>query len=68
MAALQCSHRRSNVLVSHHKLDLPLPYVLDLASLPNERLAAVQRAELALAEDLPGAVVIGAYSPGTGGE
>jgi len=50
VALLERSDDLGYQLVSHHQLHLPLFHHLDLAGLPEERLAAVQRAELALAQ------------------
>ena len=68
MALLERSDDLGYQLVCHHQLHLPLFHHLDPASLPEKRLAAVQRAKLALAQGLPSAVVIVADAPATSGE
>jgi len=68
MALLQSLHYRANQLIGHHKLDLPFLDLFDLPCLANERLAAVQWAKLALAQYLPGAVIVSADPPATGSE
>lgn len=68
MAAFERVDDLNDQPVSHHKLHLPLLDHLDLAGLPEVRLTAVQRAELALAEGLPGAVVIIADTSATSGK
>ena len=68
MTELQRGHHDHDQLIRHDQLDFPFLDLLDLASLANERLTAVQRAELALAQDLPRTVVLGTYSTATGSE
>ncbi|TDV62428.1 hypothetical protein EC915_1078 [Pseudomonas sp. LP_7_YM] len=47
------SHHLLYQPISNDQLDLPFLDVFDRSSLPNERLTAVQRAELTLAAYLP---------------
>jgi len=61
-------HHRANQLIGHHQLDLPFLDPLDLPRLANERLTAVQWTKLALAQHLPGTVIVSADPPATGGE
>ena len=68
MAELERNYHSLNQIISDDQFNLPFPHLLDLTGLPDERLAAVQRAKLALAQGLPGAVVIIADSSATGGE
>lgn len=68
MALLERGDDLTNQVIGHHHLDLPFLHLLDLTALPDERLTAVQRAKLALAKHLPGAVIVVANSPGTRGE
>lgn len=64
----QSRHHRANQLIGHHKLDLPFLDSLDLPGLANERRTAVQWTKLALAQHLPGAVIVSADPPATGSE
>jgi hypothetical protein len=68
VAALEGVDDLGDQFVGHHQLHLPLLDQLDLAGLPEVRLAAVQWAELALAKRLPGAVVIVADASAASGE
>lgn len=68
MAAFERVDDLNDQPVGHHQLHLPLLDHLDLAGLPEVWLAAIQRAELALTEGLPGAVVIVADASATGGK
>lgn len=68
MALLQSHHHRTNQLIRHDKLNLPFLNLLDLPRFPNEWLTAIQRAKLAKAEHLPGAMVVRADPSATGGE
>ncbi len=68
MALLERHHHRGDQAVFDNQLNLPLFDLLDHASLPEKWLAAIQRAELALAERLPRTAVIVADSPPSGGE
>lgn len=65
MALLERHHHALNQLVSDDQLDLPLFHRLDHTALPDKWLTAIQRAELALAEHLPRAVIVSADSPCT---
>ena len=53
MALLESRHYLLNQLISHHKLDLPFLNLLNHPALPDKWLAAIQRAELSVAEHLP---------------
>ncbi|MNN61506.1 hypothetical protein D3C81_1767460 [compost metagenome] len=68
MGLFQCLDRFVDQFVGHHHLHLPLGYLLDGPSLAEVGLAALQRAELALAQGLPAAAVIGADAPAAHGE
>lgn len=68
MAGLQSRHHPTNQLIAHDKLDLPLLDPLDLPSLTNERLTAVQRPKLTRSRHLPRTAVIVTDSPATGSE
>ena len=68
MTLLQRQHHSANQLVTDHKLNLPFLNLLDLPRFTNKRLTAVQRAKLAEAEHLPGAMVVSADPSATGGE
>ncbi|MNE92383.1 hypothetical protein D3C80_1900990 [compost metagenome] len=65
---LERRHHRFDQAVFDNQFDFPLFHLLNHASLPEKRLAAVQRAELALPQSLPRTAVIVADSPATGGE
>lgn len=68
MALPESLHHVLNQFVSDDQLDLPLLYRLDHTALPDKWLTAIQRAELALAEHLPRAVIVSADSPCTRSE
>ena len=68
MALFQSCHHRTNQLIRHHKLNFPFFYLLDLPRFANERRTAIQRTKLALAQHLPGAMVISPDPPATGSE
>ncbi|MNJ73369.1 hypothetical protein D3C77_701550 [compost metagenome] len=68
MALLERSDHRRNQCVGHHQLHPPLFDLLDHAGLPDEWLAAVQRAELTLAQHLPGAAIVVADASAASGE
>lgn len=68
VAVLERSDRRLNQLVSHHQFYPPLFDLFNHARLPDKRLATVQRAELALAQHLPGTAVVVADASATCGE
>ena len=53
MALPESRHYLMNQPVSHHKLDLPFLHLLHHPALSYKWLAAIQRAELAVAEHLP---------------
>ncbi|MCI3944251.1 hypothetical protein K0038_01259 [Pseudomonas syringae] len=65
MALLERRHGLLNQLVSHDQLDFPFLHRLDRAILPDKWLAAIQWAELAVAEYLPRALIVSADSPCT---
>ncbi|MCY1401549.1 hypothetical protein D9M71_166700 [compost metagenome] len=68
MASLERRHYRIDQVILDNQFDFPLFNLLNHPSLPEKRLAAVQRAELALAKGLPRTAVIIADSPPSGGE
>jgi len=68
MATLQRSHYSHNQLIRHHQLHLPFLNLLDPARFANKRLTAIQWPKLTQAQHLPGAVVISADPPATGGK
>ncbi len=55
---LERSNHRLYQLIGHHQLYPPLFDLFDHAALPDKRLTAVQRAELTLAQHLPGTAVV----------
>ncbi|MGF7113878.1 hypothetical protein QF017_003383 [Pseudomonas laurylsulfatiphila] len=68
VALFKSRHYRANQLIGHYQLNLPFLDLFDLARLAYEWLAAIQGAELALAQHLPGAVIISADPTATSGE
>lgn len=68
MAEFQCGHCGHDQLIRHHKLNLPFLDLLDLATLPNERMTALQWAKLTAAQHLPRTVIVSPDSPTTGSE
>ncbi|MNM38953.1 hypothetical protein D3C81_497220 [compost metagenome] len=65
---LERSDHRLNQRVGHHQFHSPLLDLFDHPALSDERLTAVQRAELALAQHLPGTTVVVADAPAASGE
>lgn len=63
MALLERQHHLLNQIIRHDQLDLPFFHKLDHSALPDKWLTAIQRAELALAEHLPRALVVSAIRP-----
>lgn len=68
MTLLQRGNDLMNQLVSHYQFNPPLFDLLDHSALPDERLTAVQRAELALTQHLPGTAIVVADASATRGE
>lgn len=68
MAQLKGSHHITNQLVTNDKLNLPFLNPLNLPSLTNKRLTAVQRSKLTRPKHLPSTVVIVTDPPATGSE
>ncbi len=68
MTELQRRHNSNDQLIRHYKLNLPFLNPLDLPSLANKRLTAVQRSKLAQTEHLPRTVIIITDPPTTGSE
>ncbi len=63
MALPERQHRLLNQIIRHDQLDLPFFHQLDHSTLPDKWLAAIQRAELALTEHLPRALIVSTDSP-----
>lgn len=65
---LERSDHRLNQPIGHHQLHSPLFNLLDHPALPDKRLTTIQRAELALAQHLPGTAVVAADASAASGE
>ena len=68
MTLAQGLDRGMDQLVRHHHFDLPLRYAFQRALAAEKWLTAGQRPKLALPQHLPGATVISANPPTTGGK
>lgn len=68
MLLLHGLDRIMDQLISHNHLDLPLRHMLDLPRLTEKRLAALQRAKLALTQYLPAALIVLTNTPTTRAE